>query len=279
MDIGMLDEIEDKYNGYMLMKFTSSYKFQQDFLDGNLFFNTSDFFAKCDNDGQGDPDEGNTFVVSMSDTNLTAANLEYVDGKLAIVVRDYSNNPNAYKEGTVWSMSSSENRNRKLICLYTMYVGVENNEIAPFPKQMGKEFGEYGILILDRQEFFERVCQALKNTAGIKNAQMGFVEYLQDNQVKGLIDWNPFMKMPKYRYQNEFRITFINDTSEPIKLCLEKDLRDIAVPIMAKDVDEIFMKNSKIYYPIYRKKNGVDVMALLFQKLSNSIKNVFKLKR
>lgn len=49
--------------------------------------------------------------------------------------------------------------------------------------------------------------------------------------------------------------------------------------VMAKDVDEIFMKNSKIYYPIYRKKNGVDVMALLFQKLSNSIKNVFKLKR
>lgn len=252
MDIGMLEAMQEKYDGYMLMKFTSTYQFQQDFLDGKLFFNTSDFFAKCDNEGQGDPDEGNTFVISPTNTNLVAANLEEVNGKLAIVVRDYSNNPESYKPGTVWNMSASENRYRKLICLYTMYLNVEGNEIAPFPKKMGKEFGEYGILILDRQQFFERVVAAIKKEANIKKAQMGFVEYLQENQVKGLIDWHPFLKMPKFEYQNEFRISFVSDTTAPLKLELERDLRDIAVPIMAKDVNEIYMKEHKLYYPQYK---------------------------
>lgn len=57
---------------------------------------------------------------------------------------------------------------------------------------------------------------------------MGFVEYLQEKQVKGLIDWHPFLKMPKFEYQNEFRISFISDTTVPLKLELERDLRDIA---------------------------------------------------
>lgn len=42
IDIGMGDWIKD-YNGYLLMKFTSKYRYQQRFLDGKLFFNTSDF--------------------------------------------------------------------------------------------------------------------------------------------------------------------------------------------------------------------------------------------
>lgn len=60
--------------------------------------------------------------------------------------------------------------------------------------------------------------------------------------------------MPQYEYQNEFRITFVSDSKEPIKLELEKSLRDIAVPIMAKDVKEIFMKEHLLYYPKYKEE-------------------------
>ena len=38
IDIGMGDWIKD-YNGYLLMKITSKYRYQQRFLDGKLFFN------------------------------------------------------------------------------------------------------------------------------------------------------------------------------------------------------------------------------------------------
>ena len=45
MDIGIHEKYRGKYDGYMLLKFTSCYEFQQDFLEGKLFFNTADFFC------------------------------------------------------------------------------------------------------------------------------------------------------------------------------------------------------------------------------------------
>lgn len=45
MDIGISEQFKGRYDGYMLLKFTSCQEFQQDFLDGKLFFNTADFFA------------------------------------------------------------------------------------------------------------------------------------------------------------------------------------------------------------------------------------------
>lgn len=43
MDIGISEQFKGRYDGYMLLKFTSCQEFQQDFLDGKMFFNTADF--------------------------------------------------------------------------------------------------------------------------------------------------------------------------------------------------------------------------------------------
>lgn len=251
MDIGIREIFRGIYDGYMLMKFTSCYEFQQDFLDGKLFFNTADFFAQCDNVGRGDVNEGNTFLIEPKKLDLIAANLESVDGKMMIVVRDYTNNPEDYKPGTVESLSEAENRYRKIISLYTAYVNVEKGIVSPFPAKMGNEFGEYGILVLDRQQFFERVCKALRKHKEIVNAQLGFVDYMKDEDVHGFIEWNPFLKMPQFEYQNEFRISFVNDTKKPLKFDLGVSLRDIAFPIKASDLGEIFFKDNLLYYPMY----------------------------
>ena len=37
IDVG-LPRYADDYNSYFLMKYTTSYEFQQEFLDGKLFF-------------------------------------------------------------------------------------------------------------------------------------------------------------------------------------------------------------------------------------------------
>ena len=92
MDIGISEQFKGRYDGYMLLKFTSCQEFQQDFLDGKLFFNTADFFAQCDNLGRGDENEGNTFLIEHNNPDFMSANLESVDGKMMIVVRDHTNN-------------------------------------------------------------------------------------------------------------------------------------------------------------------------------------------
>lgn len=81
IDIGMGDWIKD-YNGYLLMKFTSKYRYQQRFLDGKLFFNTSDFFARCDDAGRSDHHEGNAIVVNESEKSTSSLRYEIINGQV-----------------------------------------------------------------------------------------------------------------------------------------------------------------------------------------------------
>lgn len=247
IDIGM-GEWGTEYNEYILMKFTSSYGFQQCFLDGKLYFNTSDWFAKCEDKGRGDTDEGNTFVVNHDNPGLTSINLEIIDGQVFIKNRDYTDNPSEYKKSTVLSYSTALNRFRKAISFYTAYVNFDKKIISEFPDNMAKEFGQYGVLILDRQEFLERVVNAFRKMSNCNEARMGFVEYQKIEP--GLNEWNPFRKdIDKFGYQNEFRITFVDDTKEAVLLDLKRTIRDIAVPILASDVQrEIFFNGDKLLY-------------------------------
>ena len=251
MDVSMHYDKKD-YDGYMLMKFWEKEEYQQEFLDGKLFFNTADYFAKCDQNGRGDHNEGNTFVIDYEKPNYVAANLEKVGDTYAIVVRDYSNNPTEFKRGTIWDYSAAINRNRKIISFYTMFVNIEQQLIAPFDPKMKEEFGEFGILILNRQEFFGRVYNALKKNDEYANIGVGFIEYQPKEKQQGITDWNPFIKKDDFDYQNELRITFTSNTDKPVKIDLGCSLKDIVVPIYSKDLDQINFNEGKLLYPIYR---------------------------
>lgn len=254
MDVRLRPEITE-YDGYMLMKFTSKEQYRQDFLDGKLFFNTSDFFARCDDTGRGDGDEGMTFIIDPKKPAYISANLEKVGDTYAIVVRDYSDNPEEYKRGTIWDYSSAINRDRKVLSLYTVYVDLVGKKVSPFSDNMKDEFGEFGILILNRQEFFQRVFKALAKNSFMKESYMGFVEYLLEEKQEGLMDWHPFVKKDCFAYQNEFRITFVSDNSEPVMLNLDCSLRDIAVPINADDLHEIHFEGENLLYPAYKQED------------------------
>lgn len=251
MDVSLHYDKKD-YDGYMLMKFWEKEDYQQDFLNGKLFFNTADFFAKCDQDGRGDHNEGNTFVIDYENPNYVAANLEKVGDTYAIVVRDYSNNPTEFKRGTIWDYSAAINRNRKIISFYTMFVNIEQQVTAPFDPKMKEDFGDFGILILNRQEFFERVYNALKENDEYANVDIGFIEYQPKEKQQGITDWHPFIKKDDFDYQNELRITFTSNTDQPVKLDLGSSLKDIVAPIYSKDLDQIFFDDGKLLYPVYR---------------------------
>ena len=250
MDVSLRPEITE-YDGYMLMKFTSKEQYRQDFLDGKLFFNTSDFFARCDDAGRGDGDEGKTFIIDPEKPAYMSANLEKVGDTFAIVVRAYSGNPEEYKRGTIWDYSSAINRDRKVLSLYTAYVDLAGKKVAPFSENMKAEFGEFGILILNRQVFFQRVHKALVENNFLKESYMGFVEYLPEVEQNGLIDWHPFVKKDRFKYQNEFRITFVSDNADPVMLDLGCSLRDIAVAINADDLKDIHFDDENLLYPVY----------------------------
>ena len=253
IDIGFRPGVLN-YDGYMLMKFTPTEQFRQDFLDGRIYFNTSDYFAGCKDAGRGDRDEGKTFIINPEKPAYVSANLGKIGETYAIIVRDYSAYPEEYIPSTILDYSSAINRDRKILSLYTVYVDLKGKKISPFAEKMKDEFGEFGILILDRQEFFKRIYAALTKNNLTKDAYMGFVEYLPKERQEGLMDWHPFIKKDCFNYQNEFRITFVSNDSEAMLLDIGRSLRDIAVPINITDLNEIHFEGENLLYPVYDKE-------------------------
>lgn len=160
------------------MKFTSKFQRQQDILNGKLYFNEIDWFAKCENPGQGDLTEGKSLVENYSNPNYQSLNIELFDGKAFLVQRDYSQNPEEYKPSTVHYYSAVENRKVKIICFYTSFVDVEESLIQEFPSNMKDEFGNYGVMILNRAEFFDRISRAFVAKPEYYSGYMGFVDYV-----------------------------------------------------------------------------------------------------
>ncbi|SCP99127.1 hypothetical protein [Anaerobium acetethylicum] len=250
IDVG-LPPYAYEYDGYAIAKFMSTPEFQTDFLDGKLFFNKSDFFMMGNTVGVSDFTEGQSIIAQPTEEKLVTGKIEVCNSEAFMVFRDYTNMPDKYPGLLVADYSFSENRNRKIISFYSMFVSSEKNRISPFSERMQQEFGQYAVIILNRQEFFKRVENALRLEVQVRDAKMGFVTYKPEEEMSGLVEWNPFLKPENYDYQNEFRISFLNDNDAPLKLNLGSDIRDIAVPIVAEDLYEnTFMADGKIYYSI-----------------------------
>lgn len=250
-----LPKYANEYDGYMLVKFTSELKYQQDFLDGKFYFNTSDFFAQSDKEGIGDHTEGQTLLVRPSPNHLVTGELEWIDGKVHIVYKDYTNEPEKYPGLMVADYSTSENRNRKVLSLYSSFVNLKENRIAPFSDEMKKRFGRYTVLIHNRQEFFKRVFTAIFSEPENIDARLGFVVYKAKEEMQGFIDWKPFLKPYDHNYENEFRLTFRNDNNQPKIVDIGGNIRDIAVPVEAEKLySDIYIKDGKLFYPIEEKR-------------------------
>lgn len=257
-DISMPEWIEDR-NAYILMKFWEEEKYRDDFLAGKIFFNTSDFFSQCDDAGRGDQDEGNNFIVSPEHHNNIAVNLEVIDGKTMLVSRDYSQYPEKFVPGTVFSYSNAINRNRKNTCFYTSYMNLEKKIIDIPNEDHMKNFGSFGIIIIDRQKLYKKISEKIFENRNIVEAQLGFVEYINQEDLIGQIEWNPFKKRADFKDQNEFRITFVDNSKEAVILELG-DLSEFIKPLNKEDMNRIYINGKgALCYPTYEKKETFDL--------------------
>ena len=176
--------------------------------------------------------------------------MEMIDGKAVIVARDYSKEPCNFRPSGIVQYSTESNRRRKLMSFYTAFCNTSKNIIDIPSIKHTDEFGEYGIFITNRNEFFDRVIKKVKAVDKLQEAKFGFVQYINEPEIKGLYNWNPYMKRKKYSEQNEFRITYIDSTDKPCFLEVG-DLKDIVFPIMKKDINELFFDDRGFNYPIY----------------------------
>lgn len=200
-DIAMPDWMHG-YDDYLLLKFMKTKKFQEDFLDGLLYFNTAEFFSTCDESGVGDTAEGTTISLNPGEDHSVTSNIVQANGHAHFIMTDRASGP-------ILRYSSVVDLRRKIISMYAVGMNLKDNMISPFDARLAKEFGRYAVLIADRREFFRRVNDAPKDKENIHNLHMGFVEY-RERRI-GANPWDPYRKDAGFRYQNEFRMTFDDD--------------------------------------------------------------------
>lgn len=246
------------YDSYVLLKYTDSYEHQQGFLDGKLYFNTSDYFMLCNEKGRGDSTEGAAWTINPSKTGYLSANLRSFQDIAYIEVLDYSTQPEKYQPRYIFSYSPAINRYRKLISICTIYTSIGSNRVQDIDPRMKTEFGWYGVLILNATAFYERLEIGIRNHLGVERAQFGFVKYV-DDKISGLTEYTPFLRPSVHSYQNEFRATFIDmfaPPDQPVTITTGS-LRDIAVPLYEDGVEELYMEDGRLLYPTYTANEDV----------------------
>jgi hypothetical protein len=121
------------------------------------------------------------------------------------------------------SIKLSTTHHYNIYCLY----GIRRPLPRPAIDERNFEFGDSFILILNTQEFIDRLSGAAR-AAGF-NSQWRPVEYYDPAAYSG--DTGVFRKPSTFAYQHEFRFATFPGLIEPLRLRLG-DLSDIATPIL-----------------------------------------------
>ena len=91
-------------------------------------------------------------------------------------------------------------------------------------------FGDYFLLIIDPNTFYERLSSAISNM-GFRH-RIGLVQYYDEKSYNGNL--SPFHKPSRFEHQNEFRIFVEHDKDEPLSIEIGS-LRDISEAFLIEE--------------------------------------------
>jgi hypothetical protein len=190
------------------------------FLSGELYFNTDKYFSVLDSEDKvrSDPDEDvdeswQIKEISIQDNESG----EYIPiGGLI--------NPVKYRYG-----------NRQQFNIFCAYVLLETIDFEIDNRIV--EFGDTAIVICNAIEFTKRLHKAA-NGMGFSVCQQP-IEYVDKAKYHGFM--GPFRKYETFRYQSEFRYLLSPGNGEPIKLQVA-DLRDLCFTLPSNYIRNLVPK-------------------------------------
>jgi len=224
--------IGEEYSSSILIKICPNLKYLLDFVSGNFFMNTNMHFSKNEKneiltDAQFDRLEGTeTLLNETEDIELV---MDFSEKKARII--QGKRGEFEYNGVPIINAEVGRNRPHNIYCLYSVWFGRENGAITKVDERIRTGLGEYAAIILNKEEFLNRVEKAAKKVPyKLKSdIQFGFVDYI-DTKNQPLVNLGVFRKDAKYKYQNEFRIALELDRDpEPLNYFEVGDLSDIVM--------------------------------------------------
>lgn len=241
--------IGKEYSYPILVKVFSERQHLDEFIKGQIFMNTSLFFSAIEkkskmSEGQYDSLEGTKLLLNTIDDNVTY--MDCTSGEFLIGQKKRSE----LKDNEIEIYSAKLGRGREIeniTCMYSFWFDLNSNKITDIDSRMMTEFGEYCAVILNIEEFINRVETAFKelkyeSTTGLN---YGFVDYVETN--KPYVELGTFKKEKKYIYQNEFRISLgLKKEAEPFKFDLQMNLSDIVLIAKTEDILNMKLVNKQL---------------------------------
>lgn len=224
--------ISEEFTSSILLKICPDWKYLMDFVEGKFFMNTNMYFSSIEKKGiltnaQFDKLEGTqTLLKSTEDVELV---IDFTEEQPRIL--QGKRGEFKYKGTPIINAELGRNRPHNIYCLYSIWYGRKNGVVTQVDSRIRAELGEYFAIVLNKEEFLNRVERAAKKLPyKLKsNIQYGFVNYVKtENQP--YVDLGVFKKNEKYIYQNEFRIVLELDREpEPLQYFEVGDLSDIVL--------------------------------------------------
>jgi hypothetical protein len=116
-----------------------------------------------------------------------------------------------------------------IFCMYALRPLIEGT----FPvDERNFQFGEYALVLINRDEFMRRIESILKSQRIIAKADL--VEYVVDKYTGKL---GPFKKLKRFAYQSEWRLVCYDGPSRPREIRIGS-IRDISVILRSDEVNK-----------------------------------------
>lgn len=147
--------------------------------------------------------------------------------KIAFTVAD---GKEVFMEGN-WTlrMYPPEQEKINIFCMYALRPLIEGT----FPvDERNFRFGEYALVLINRDEFMHRIESILKSQRIIAKADL--VEYVDDKYTGKL---GPFRKLKRFAYQSEWRLVCYDGSGRPREIRIGS-IRDISVIIRSDEVNK-----------------------------------------
>ena len=204
----------------LLLKLGQQMHMEQ-FRKGLLYMNPLKYFRDLESDpARADRYEGATHIFQPKDAIITFSAPGF--GEIVIDPKDLA-------AATTMSMNSELCCN--LFCLYSITAPVSG---TLFPSEY-EWFGESMVLVLNTQEFLNRVSAAAK--ARNLSGKGKLVEYFDDETYTGKLD--RFRKSNRFAHQREYRIAIDSPGDDPLVLDIG-DITDITSEVLPfSDADNI----------------------------------------
>lgn len=185
----------------------------EQFHKGQLYMNTLKYFRDLESDpARADLYEGATHIFQPNDAIITFS---------APGFREILIDSTDLAAATTLSMNSELCCN--IFCLYAITAPV-NGTLFPSEHEW---FGDSMVLVLNTQEFLNRVVAAAKarNLSGTRKQ----VEYFDDEAYTG--KWDRFRKSKRFAHQREYRIAIDSPGTDPLVLDIG-DITDITSQVL-----------------------------------------------